>query len=130
MGRGTIYPEEWDYAWLDDYDRVMKDSKFLSGTRRASDIPPAPLSLVLIFMKEMTCVKPNEQIPDKEKNHIFVFLDYLKHKYGNETWAPHIAINFMRYLANGKYTGLEDPNLHKDLLSERDVCGNGEKTYE
>ena len=84
MGRGTIYPEEWDYAWLDDYDRVMKDSKFLSGTRRASDIPPAPLSLVLTFMKEMTnykeifdafaCVKPNEQIPDKEKIAYLCFL--------------------------------------------------------
>ena len=54
MGRGTIYPEEWDYAWLDDYDRVMKNSKFVSGTRRASDIPPAPLSLVISIMKEMT----------------------------------------------------------------------------
>ena len=127
MGRGTIYPEDWDYAWLDDYDRVMKDSKFVSGNRLVSETPPAPLWLVLKLMEEMASyqeifeafasAKPDEQIPMKERNLIFVFLDYMRHKYGNETDATHVAMLFMRFLANGKYTGIEDPTLRRDLLN-------------
>ena len=133
------YPEMLDYEWVREMDAVVRNSKATTkGDRLYSEIPPAPMTLVMTILNEMhnrpeilsahASAKPHEKLGERESHLLTWFHEYLTHKYGNETKAVSAATMFMRSIANGGYTGLDDPKLKSDLSRDWRVSADDEKT--
>ncbi|WP_306257774.1 hypothetical protein [Pararhizobium sp. IMCC21322] len=131
----TMFTELDQYQWYRDIDELAKHSKFKSMERLLSEIPPAPVSLVLTIMEEMTSrpevfaayasAPADGQIGPEEKFLLMWFREYIKHKYGNETQALSEAVYHMRDLANGAYGGVDDPKLRATLLADDSIYDDG-----
>ncbi len=128
----VIYPEMLEYAWVEDLDRVTENSKHVRGVRRLSDMPKIPISHMLAIMRETasrsevmaaySSAPVDGQIPQKERHLLSWYQEYLGHKYG--TWPDTVSrmTGPMRALANGVYSGLDDPKLVSDLLKDPFIC--------
>tara|TARA_R110002167_G_scaffold25263_10_gene87866 strand:- start:341 stop:730 length:390 start_codon:yes stop_codon:yes gene_type:complete len=124
------------YQWFNDIDELKKVAKVDYSVRPWTDIPPAPLSLVLTIIKDMTSrpeimaaygsAPVNGQIEPQESYLLLWFSDYLTYKYGNETQAVDEAESYMRELANGVYSGPDDPKLRAVLIADDDIYDDGE----
>lgn len=136
----TPYLEMREYDWVKNFEHFRDNSKQI-GTivRRADEIPPAPLSLVLTLIDEH-CRRPEiiemwvdvglkEEFNKKQKYISYMFAEYLEHKYGNETDAMFSARVMMRPIAVGQYTGAEDPKLINALLSKPNIYDDRESNH-
>ena len=123
------------YQWFNDIDELKKVAKVDYSVRPWTDIPPAPLSLVLTIIKDMTSrpeimaaygsAPVNGQIEPQESYLLLWFSDYLTYKYGNETQAVEEAKDNIRLLVNGVYSSVDDPKLRAALLADVDVYDDG-----
>lgn len=127
----TMFTELEQYQWYRDIDELAKHSVINRETRLMSEKPPAPVSLVLTIMEDMAS-KPevvaawgspyiNGKIGDEEWFLLTWFHEYLTHKYGNETRALPKASIYIRDLAIGDYSGVDDPKLREALLAENSI---------
>lgn len=127
----TMFTELDQYQWYRDIDELRKHSNLNKENRLVSEIPHAPVSLVLTIMEEMAgrpevvaayaSVPLKGRIGDEEFYLITWFYEYLTHKYGNETNAVDEAKFYMRRLANGVFSGVDDPKLRTTLLAENRI---------
>ena len=67
---------------------------------------------------------PDQWFGAREQYVLNCFNEYLAHKYGNETRAISLANRFMRLVADGKYSGLDDLRLKSDLLEHMFISGD------
>nr|WP_306267651.1 hypothetical protein [Pararhizobium sp. IMCC3301] len=131
----TMFTEMDQYQWFNDIDELSKVAKLNTSRRLMSEIPPAPLSLVLTIIKDMTSrpeimaaygsAPVKGQIEPEEGYLLMWFSDYLTYKYGNETQAVDEAKSYMRELANGVYIGPDDPKLRAVLIADDDIYDDG-----
>jgi hypothetical protein len=123
-------PENWDFPWAKDFERVRANSKQYRGSTPilASDMPKIPINLQLAVMAEATA-RPeimaaygsaplNGQIPEQACTVLFWFEEYLSHKYGDRPEPARTMTVYMRKLMNGVYSGLDDPSLIRDLKTD------------
>nr|WP_306267637.1 hypothetical protein [Pararhizobium sp. IMCC3301] len=132
----SMFTEMDQYQWFNDIDDLEKVAKVDYSVRPWTDIPPAPLSLVLTIIKDMTSrpeimaaygsAPVNGQIEPEESYLLSWFSDYLTYKYGNETQAVDEAKSRMRKLANGVFSGPDDPKLRAALIADDDIYDDGE----
>lgn len=140
MSDDIPYPEMLEFDWVKEFEEVKKNSKMIAyGNRKVSDIPPAPLSLVLTIIEEMHS-RPEiwdiwveagleKEFDDRGKNIMHGFYEYLDHKYGNETNAASSACAKMRKFASNYYAGLDDPNLIEDIQARKNVFDDRGNNY-
>lgn len=126
------YPDMLEFSWVKELGLARMESKFVSGGGTASERLPVPISLLLTVMKDAAS-RPevmaayasaplDGQIPPREGHLLLWFNEYLQHKYGTRpNPIPEMTVP-MRKLANGQYTGLDDPRLVADLLARPKVC--------
>ncbi len=132
MAAEIPYPDILEYPWMKDFARVKANSKYKKFFSEYSDLPKAPINLVLTVMKE-TMERPEimaafastigDENFDHERNHItlFWYREYIKHKYGNYP-DPYLEMDVaIRKLAQGVYSGLDDPNMIAALMARRHV---------
>ncbi|WP_306257772.1 hypothetical protein [Pararhizobium sp. IMCC21322] len=127
----TMFTELDQYQWYRDIDELTKTAKIDRSRRRSSDIPLAPLSLVLTILEDMVS-RPevvavwgspyvDGHIAPEERFLLTWFNDYLLFRYGNETTAVVEAQTHVRDIATGVYSGVDDSKLRAELLAECDV---------
>lgn len=129
-------PEEMkSYDWVQDYENVLKNSRFVSGVRYAHEIPPTPLSLALKVIEEnlkrpeiyacYASAPVDGQIGEGEHYVLTLFREYLKHKYGNESSVVTRTVLPLRRIVNGEFSGADDPDLHEHLLGQIHFVDDG-----
>lgn len=127
----TMFTELDQYQWYRDIDELRKTAKIDRSSRRLSDIPPAPLSLVLTIIEDMVS-RPevaaawgspyiDGYIAREESFLRMWFNEYLRCKYGNETTAVDEARSRVRDIVTGVYSGVNDPKLRAELLADDDI---------
>jgi hypothetical protein len=140
MAEKIIYPEMLEYPWVKELELVRAKSKFVSGSMPAPGEVPLPVNLLLSVMRDAAS-RPevmeayasaplNGTIPPRGQHLLLWFNEYLQHKYGTRPNPVHYYMIPMRKLANGHYSGLDDPRLIKDLLSLPGVCEDDGVTYD
>lgn len=117
--------------WYKEKQLLKDKSKFISGPAPYNAGGPCNIDLVLACIREALdrpeileaykSAGPNENIPDEYRNIIHYFNSYLWVKYGNRPDPLKHHIAYMRRIANGNYTGADDPNLRFDLLQHDNI---------
>lgn len=131
----TMFTELDQYQWYRDIDELEKHSNLNTEDRLLSEVPPAPISLVLTIMEDMAS-KPevmaawgspyiDGKIADEEWFLLRWFYYYIIYKYGNETKAVDKARSYIIRLAKGVYSGLDDPKLRAALLADDTIYDDG-----
>lgn len=126
------YPEMQEYDWAKDFERVRKNSKFVSGSIHSSDIPKRPLKEQLAIIREtmeraevmeaFASAPYEEPLSERARHLLMWYHQYLGHKYGNRPDPLSLHTNIMRRFALGEFSGVDDPKLHEALLASRYVC--------
>jgi len=122
-----IYPEMLEYAWAKDLDRVKAASKYVERDPKAEPLtvdklPKSPINLVMAMLAESLCYPEIVEahtagVDTKRSLHLLMWFDeYLLHKYGNAPDARLVVSRFMRKIANGHYSGLNDGRIVPDLM--------------
>lgn len=137
------YPEMQEYSWAKELLAHEHKSRPLTG----KPMEPAPINLLLTIIKDSASrpevmaayasAKVNEQVPPREVHLIQWFTQYMRMKYdymmrdeyGLQTDAAFTSMIFMRRLANGEYTGIDDPRLHAELLADSFVSEEDGENY-
>lgn len=136
-----IYPEMLDYAWAKDLDRVRAVSKYVrpdpgAPPVTADKLPKTPINLVLTLIRESIAyqevVDAHVKGSDSKRSlHLLMwFNEYLLHKFGDTHHGMMVASRFVRGIANGQYSGIDDPELMGDLMESRYVTHNDGKNYD
>jgi hypothetical protein len=128
MSKNLAYPEMQEYDWALELEQLTKRSKATSGSMMASERKRAPLKLVQKMLKDglekdgvleaYSKIAKNCDNLQRELHLATWFNEYLRHKYGNQTKANRIFINYMKELAVGDFDGVDDPMLVKKLKED------------
>lgn len=136
-----IYPEMLEYAWVKDLDRVTAASKYVAPDPNAvpvtaDKLPKTPVNLLLAIIRESIAypevVSALTKGSDTQRSlHLLMwFNEYLLHKYGDIHHGRMVASRFVRRIANGQYSGINDPDLIGDLLESQFVALDDGKNYD
>ena len=126
---GPGHPED---PWVRDFERVKSESKFVRGAGPISEVIDVPLSLALTVIGEAAsrpeivaayaAPQPDGRMPERESHVLGWCQEYLRHKHGNRpdpTWPMN---RIMFGIADGRYSGPDDPRVRADLLTDPFAC--------
>ena len=115
-----------------DFERVEREPKFVRGTVPMSEVIDVPLSLALTVIKEAAsrpeivaayaAPQPDGTMPRRESHVLGWHQEYLRHEHGNRpdpTWPMN---RIMFGIADGLYSGPDDPRVRAGLLTDPSTC--------
>jgi hypothetical protein len=119
-------PEVLEYKWFQEYGRVI--GNYVPHNWREGPAPAVPVYKVLTVLEDcmsypeiveaFSSAPPDGQIPDRERELLHWFGEYIKNKYQINFG---VIIDPMRELANKTYKGLNDPIFRDYLISLHEI---------